>query len=760
MALPTKQQMLNDLNSGRITPDQMGEKSKAIYNELVASGEYVPPEGAINNGQPLPIQNDLTVMDILTSSDPGSALVESPFAQSVNDFLVNQNLLRNKNQLNVADPYTGTSLPELALGAGETALSFITGAAGLVRAGGSGAYTLISNYLQDKNWYDNLKETTKNIEGIMGSMTYNPRTEAGKNITSVFSAPFLVYDKATSAAQDFVTSSLGGRASTTGASEDLVRQFRLAADQIQEYRDRNEEPPKSLMDRANTFRSLIAEQGGLDSSVINSPALFAGITTKSLLDFLPDMATGGSGILKKRRQIKELESAAKTLGVDLGGIPEDKLAQVAESAFNLTSGQSTIGKNVVNLSDSIKRQEEISANISAQLYKEAENAEAYYPGVQLKLLDQSMADIFKDSIFDFADLKVARGRLAQFSKITNDTAFELLDANNNLINTYVPLEKLHNFRQVLNSDLRSFRNREGYASDKEYTALLRMKNHIDEFIDAQFTADVISGNAEAIAKWKKANAWYKDYVKTFSDADAVEKIIDNDFTVEQVKNLILGNSEVVSNAAAGSIVKKLNDIFGVNSNQMEGLRKEVIFGIVTPLLEETPDVNKFVSNYNKFRRKNPTIVSELFQGDSLQNLENLVAISNAQMRLAKRTGKPINAFGNVDLDRALALVVTPFGNTQLAKGSAALRIATGIVKTARNAFRKYKPTERGLFMNEFYGTDMNTSFTNLNNIPRFAGLSAPIRVEEQQTGGERMQRLQSMVESLNEGRPSGIAPRI
>jgi hypothetical protein len=147
--------------------------------------------------------------------------------------------------------------------------------------------------------------------------------------------------------------------------------------------------------------------------------------------------------------------------------------------------------------------------------------------------------------------------LAQFSKITNDTAFELLDANNNLINTYVPLEKLHNFRKVLNSDLRSFRNREGYASDKEYTALLRMKNHIDEFIDAQFTADVISGNAEAIAKWKKANAWYKDYVKNFSDADAVEKIIDNDFTVEQVKNLILGNSEVVSNAAAGSIVKKL-----------------------------------------------------------------------------------------------------------------------------------------------------------------------------------------------------------
>jgi hypothetical protein len=193
---------------------------------------------------------------------------------------------------------------------------------------------------------------------------------------------------------------------------------------------------------------------------------------------------------------------------------------------------------------------------------------------------------------------------------------------------------------------------------------------------------------------------------------------------------------------------------------MEGLRKEVIFGIVTPLLEETPDVNKFVSNYNKFKRKNPTIVSELFQSDSLQNLENLVAISNAQMRLAKRTGKPMNVLGNIDIDKALALVVTPFGNTQLAKGTAAIRIATGVVKTARNAFRKYKPTERSMFMNEFYGMDMNTSFTNINNFPRFAGLSTPIRVEEQQTGGERMQRLQSMVESLNEGRPTGIAPRI
>ena len=760
MALPTKQQMLNDLNSGKITPDQMGEKSKAIYNELVASGEYTPPQGAVNNGQPLIIQEDPSVWDILSSSDPGSALVDSPIGQSVEEFFASQNIIGGQRRPNIPDPYTGTSLPELVIGAGETALSFVTGAAGMIRAGGSGAWTLLSNYLQDKNWYDNLKETTQNIEGIMGSMTYNPRTEAGKNITSVFSAPFLVYDKATSAAQDFVTSSFGGRASQSGASPDLVRQFRLAADQIQEYRDRNEEPPKSLIDKANTFRSLIAQQGGLDSSVVNSPALFAGVTTKTLLDFLPDILTGGSSVLKKRRQVKELESAARTLGIDLSAIPEDKLAQVAESAFRLTSGQSTVGRNVVGLSDSLKRQEEISSAMAEQLYKEAQNTEAYYPGVQLKLLDQSLADILKDSVYDFADLKVARGRLRQFSQITNDTAFELLDANNNLINTYIPLEKLHNFRQVLNSDLRSFTRTEGYSANKDYSAILRMKNHIDEFIDAQFTADLISGNAEAIGKWKKANAWYKNYVKTFSDADVVEKIIDNDFTVEQVKNLILGASDVVSNPAAGSIVKKLNNIFGVNSSQMEALRKEVIFGIVSPLLEEVPDVRQFQANYNKFRRKNPTIISELFQGDSLQNLENLAAISNAQMRVAQRTQKPVGVLGNIDIDKALALVVTPYGNTQLAKGSAALRISTGLIKSARNAFRKYKPTERSLFMNEFYGMDMNTSFTNINNLPRFAGLSAPIRVEEQQSGGERMRRVQSIVESLNQGRPTGIAPRI
>ena len=171
-----------------------------------------------------------------------------------------------------------------------------------------------------------------------------------------------------------------------------------------------------------------------------------------------------------------------------------------------------------------------------------------------------------------------------------------------------------------------------------------------------------------------------------------EIIITKSFTLSNAadtgQSIVFNPDDAVVKYTAEDFVKKLNDIFGVNSNQMEGLRKEVIFGIVTPLLEETPDVNKFVSNYNKFKRKNPTIVSELFQGDSLQNLENLVAISNAQMRLAKRTGKPINAFGNIDIDKALAFVVTPFGNTQLAKGSASLRIATGIVKTARNQFTR------------------------------------------------------------------------
>ena len=184
-------------------------------------------------------------------------------------------------------------------------------------------------------------------------------------------------------------------------------------------------------------------------------------------------------------------------------MPEDQLLALSASTDLLTGGQTVVAQRLGSLAERVKRREEITGNVADQLFEAAKSTEAYYPQVQLKLLDQSMADFLAADTFDLANLKVASGRLEMFKNIVQDTAFDLLDKDGNIINGYVPLNSLHNFRQVLNSDITKMRKATDYESKSEYQALLGMKNHVDGFIDSQFQADLVSGNAEAIGKWKK-----------------------------------------------------------------------------------------------------------------------------------------------------------------------------------------------------------------------------------------------------------------
>ena len=94
----------------------------------------------------------------------------------------------------------------------------------------------------------------------------------------------------------------------------IVTQFQLAADEIQQYRDRGETVPEALFDKANSLRDLIGQQGGLGESRVNDAAVFAGVSTKALLDFLPDIAGKGRATVVKAQKIKELrEDSERTL---------------------------------------------------------------------------------------------------------------------------------------------------------------------------------------------------------------------------------------------------------------------------------------------------------------------------------------------------------------------------------------------------------------------------------------------------------------
>ena len=734
--VPTAQEIKAALESGQIKVTDLGEQSRAVYDAMLAEG--TTPE--------------VTGSSILRDPYQAVADVTRGTRETVGGFFGGDEQYQTSTGQNIPDPYGGTSLPEIALGAGETALSFVSGVPAIAAASIAGSYEGIKGYMQNKGWYDTMKDATESINSVMGDMMYQPRTSAGKDITAVANAPFMLIDEGTTAAQNFVQSMMGGNVNRTGADPMIVTQFQLVADEIQGFRDRGETVPDQLFEKANSLRDLIGQQGGLGQARVNDKALFAGISTKALLDFLPDLAGKGRAAAVKSQKVSELRRTAKELGVDLKGLPEDQLLALANSADILTGSQSVVAQRLGSLADRLKRQEEITKNTSDQLFEAAQSSEAYYPQLQLKLLDQSMADLLSTEQFDLANLRVARGRLQKFNEIVSDTAFDLVDKDNNFINGYVPINKLHNFRQLLNSDITKMRRSTDYEANSEYQALLGMKNHVDEFIDSQFNADLVAGNAEAIGKWKKANDWYRDYKQKFSASDAVQKIVDKDLTPEQVKNLILGTGEVVGRAEAGSIVKKMNGIFGNDSPQMEALRKEVIFGVITPLLDDNPNIQGFIDRVDNVKRKSPTLINELFQGEALQNLENLQKLARAQLKVAERAGiEKVSKARAPSLSRLIAINVAP-GNQQLAKGAAAQALIRSWFQPLTQKLKQAagRPDVERQIMSEFYGVNMNRPLMGLQNFPTIGATQATRRVQEEASGGESLERIQGMAQRMRD----------
>ena len=730
--IPSPEEIRQAIESGTVTVADFGPETKAVYDQMMASGATP----------------DITAQSLIQDPYQAVANVTASPMQSIKEFFAKDSQYQNSAGQNIPDPYTGTSLPEVALGAGEAAFSFATGVPAVAAAAVMGGYETLKGAYQNKTWYQTMKDATDSINGIMGSVVYTPQTSAGKDISAVLNMPFMLLDEGSTAAQNFITSASGGSTTRTGADPMLVTQFQLAADEIQGYRERNETVPDELFEKANSLRSLIGERGGFGETVVNKPALFAGISTKALLDFLPDLAGKGRAAAIRSQKVSELKRTARELGVDLSDLPENQIAQLAESADLFTGGQRVVAERLGTLAERLQRQKEITKNMATQLFDEAKATEAYYPQAQLKLLDQSMADLLATEQFDLANLKVAQGRLKTFNNIVSNTAFDLLDKNNNIINGYIPLNKLHNFRQLLNADIKKMKKMDTYEGRSEYQALLGMKSHIDEFIDTQFEADLISGNAEAISKWKKADSWYRDYKNNFQESKIISTIVDQELTPEQVKNLILGSGEVVGKAEAGLVVKRLNNIFGNESSQMESLRQEVLFGIVTPLLDDVPNITEFSNRVDKLQRNNPTLVSELFQGEALANLNKLTKLAKAQLAVARRTGDTMIS-SRPSLERLIAINIAP-GATQLAKGQATIGLFTAVLGKLKSGLKAAsgRPDIRRQVMSEFYQTDMSRPFMGLQNFPRIAAIQATRRAEEEATDNEGRERLGAMQQNI------------
>ena len=224
-------------------------------------------------------------------------------------------------------------------------------------------------------------------------------------------------------------------------------------------------------------------------------------------------------------------------------------------------------------------------------------------------------------------------------------------------------------------------------------------------------------------------------------------MLNHDMNAVQVRNVILG-ANTISKPEASRIVDRLNTIFGNDSAQMEALRKEVIFKIIPPLLKDTPDLGKFLQNYEEFRRGNDPLVQSLFQGDDLENLNNLVRIARADKRVADRQAGQLTA-RSPGLERVIAANTV---GSNLARQSAQMSFVTSIINGLSRAARNYgfaiaRPSDTTQIMNEFYGVNIGQlPFGQITDFPTVAATLETTRQVEESQERDTLGRLQAISE--------------
>ena len=665
-------------------------------------------------------------------------------------------------------PYVPQTIVDIA-GIGEAGLSMGSGLLSLPVAGAAGIWQFAGE-VNEEGWYEALGNATDSMLGIMGSMTYQPRTQPGKDVTAVITAPFLAYDQFTLGVGRRLTDLLGGPVAGEGSEEFQQKQieFKLSAEQVIDLQDRGEPVPPELMSQTNTLREELAElvPDGLPNARVNNAGIFAGVTLKALLDFFPDLVSKGSAMRARSRKIDNFRAKAKEAGIDLQGRTDAQLLTWSDAAEKLTGGQEFTAQQLATLQNDIQMTERHVNQVGHQLYDAAKNAgeEAYYPQLQLKLLDGSVADSLAAKHFDLSEMPLARKWVERLKNINEKTAFDVLDSDafdfavpgtgtpgvrfgydaGRKIEGYVKINELHNYRRRLNGEIRRLTRSNDSALATEGAAMNDILTQVNGFIENQFLADAIVGTPEVIGKWKKANSWWRYYKDNFSAPKVIDKMVEGKFTAKTAEQQILGLGKTNMKGEAATVVNHLKNIFGSDSPQIRALQAEVIFKTAWNLMEEGPggagtvNTQGFQKAWRDMKRENHEVLNSLLTPRQMDNLNFLDdAISAQEKALGRRltARELLSTREGLPIRRWLAVNIAP-GQTGLAKGAASIGIVTGALQGTWNVL-KAGFNRRGIereIMTQFYGQDMNLPLRQIQNIPVISGVYASrVGTEEGQT---------------------------
>ena len=146
----------------------------------------------------------------------------------------------------------------------------------------------------------------------------------------------------------------------------------------------------------------------------------------------------------------------------------------------------------------------------------------------------------------------------------------------------------------------------------ENGALAAMKHKLDRYLDSEFNNDMISGTPEALERWKDANATSAVYFKQFKDDKVLRDMIAKETTPEQIKNWLLGASQVGGKAESGLVARRLTEVLGKEHGALQAIRGELLLDALEPAFAGRQlNFGRMTDNIQNLLTKHRTVLKEL-----------------------------------------------------------------------------------------------------------------------------------------------------
>jgi len=556
-----------------------------------------------------------------------------------------------QQQPSIVDMNAFELLSEAAKGVGEVGLSMATAIPAQIAGGYAGIYKAATT---DADFIS--QNVIDTMQDVSGSLTYQPRTFAGQL---------------------------------------FMRGIGMAV-----------EPLEQLAEIAGTQVTRVTGSptlgGGVQTLIELGPI---GFGTKNPITPLRNRA---AGTVEARRL---LDNA----GIDPRLPIEQQLNQVPEAAVALTRGTTQRAEGLLAVQAATQRAKQSQRNMISEFYKQArESGTALVPINEVKILNETMGATLAEGFAD-ANIPAVRNLLDNFVRIIEPSRPSFRGVNvsrrglgstrieSRMQTAQMPREQFQRSVVELNdiAGLRRDASRLARSNNAEVSgAATAIKANIDNWMNAQFDRDMISGVPDAIDKWRNANTAYREYSNIFNENQFMKNIIENEATPEMVGDWIHGANAVGAHPQSALVVNRLNKVLGKDSPEMQTVRNSVAFDIVYPILRrknlDESSLSSFQTNYVDFTKKNPSLSEALFDPKQLEAFDTLYQLVTS----AKKLDNPQGIVP--DVDRALAVALFPKAQP-LATGATMLNAAKNAVTRLR---RIGEPSAKKKIYSDLTGIDM------------------------------------------------------